>query len=417
MDSVHRRDSAADSLFRRQAVHASARAGLGAISIVAPPGASLVCGLSVLLFLLLLHAATLIEIPDRTRAVGFLEPGKRMARVHAPRTGWVSHLSAADGQRVAEGAPLLRIEDRDSAPGEPPMAARRSASLRRQIALLEAARAQELRQIETQLDAGEATRRSVIARIADAEERAILQSHQVTLLQRRVDRVRQLAGDAALSQQQLDETELDLLRARVGEAAVAGEIHALRSELQIAEQGLASLDARRGESVIRAEMQKEALLRDLGAAEMSSALQLRAQAAGEIAALAVRNGSFVRSGQLLLTIFEPESSLQARLFVPAAAAGHIARGQRVELVLDAFPSQIYGLQSARVDSVSKVAMSAEELGLEIALSGAVFEIRASAPPGERDAIAWQLPPGTPVKADLIRSRRSLLHWFLKGRHG
>ncbi|MGB5165494.1 MAG: hypothetical protein WBN61_09575, partial [Woeseiaceae bacterium] len=65
--------------------------------------------------------------------------------------------------------------------------------------------------------------------------------------------------------------------------------------------------------------------------------------------------------------------------------------------------------------VSAVAVAAAELALPLPLTGPVFEIRAVA---QGDAgIAWQLPPGTVVRAQIIRHRWPLLKWLLRATDG
>ena len=123
----------------------------------------------------------------------------------------------------------------------------------------------------------------------------------------------------------------------------------------------------------------------------------------------------MQPGQLLMTLYEPGSALEARLFVAAAAAGKIQRGQEVHLQLDAYPRQIFGSHRATVTEVSAVAVAAAELNLPLPLTGPVFEIRAVA---QGDAgLAWQLPPGTVVSAQVIRHRWPLLKWLLRSTAG
>jgi membrane fusion protein len=164
---------------------------------------------------------------------------------------------------------------------------------------------------------------------------------------------------------------------------------------------------------------REALLRQIAASELQYALEVTAPGGGIVSGLTVRAGEDVGAGDVLMTVYAPESRLEARLFLSPDNAGMISVGQRVELQLKAYPHQLFGTQSAVVTSISDVALAPDEVDADLLLKGPVFVVRArlrhsAIQAGPR---SWPLPPGTAFQADLVRTRWPLYRWLLRSLSG
>jgi membrane fusion protein len=164
---------------------------------------------------------------------------------------------------------------------------------------------------------------------------------------------------------------------------------------------------------------REALLRQIALTELQSALEVTAPGSGIVSGLTVRAGEDVAAGDVLMTVYSPESRLEARLFLSPDNAGMITVGQRVELQLKAYPHQLFGTQSAVVTSISKIVLAPDEVDADFLLKGPVFVVRAQLKQGAIWAgkRSWSLPPGTSFQADLIRARWPLYRWLLRGVSG
>jgi membrane fusion protein len=120
-----------------------------------------------------------------------------------------------------------------------------------------------------------------------------------------------------------------------------------------------------------------------------------------------------------MTVYAPESRLEARLFLSPDNAGMISVGQQVELQLKAYPHQVFGTQSAVVTSISNVVLAPDEVDVDLLLAGPVFVVRARLRQGaiRVGKRSWTLPPGTSFQADLVRARWPLYRWLFRSVSG
>ena len=123
----------------------------------------------------------------------------------------------------------------------------------------------------------------------------------------------------------------------------------------------------------------------------------------------------VAAGDVLMTVYAPESRLEARLFLSPDNAGMVAVGQRVELQLRAYPHQYFGTRSAVVTAISTIVLPPGEIDADLPVKGPVFVVRARLRHARIEARSrsWTLPPGTSFQADLVRARWPLYRWVLR----
>jgi multidrug resistance efflux pump len=404
-----------ESLFRQRAIEATQQRCFGPVIVATPPGVWLLLLAALTLLLLLGAAITLIEVPDRVTAVGVLVPSDDLLLVRAQRAGWVERLQVSNGDRVSIGTPLLTIADAEIAPQRRPAAAELRESLQTELTLLTDDLRLELLALWQRREEDERRRLALQKNLQSARAEMRARAEGAQLQQARATRLQTLLEAQLVSNQSAEAARLQALDAAAAEHELQRVIYASRLELTRIEATLAGYDGMAQRMAIAAEVRRQSLQRQLAGSHVQAMLQVLARGHGVVASLSVREGSFVQPGQLLMTLHEPGSALEARLFVAAAAAGRIQRGQEVHLQLDAYPRQIYGSHRAEVTEVSAVAVAASELALPLPLTGPVFELRAVA---KGDAgLAWQLPPGTVVRAQVIRHRWPLLQWLLRSSDG
>jgi membrane fusion protein len=156
--------------------------------------------------------------------------------------------------------------------------------------------------------------------------------------------------------------------------------------------------------------------------EADRAVVLSAPVAGSVSALLVKPGQAVMAGQALLTFIPEHSRLQAQLLVPSRSIGFVRRGTPVALHYEAFPYQKFGIQHGTVESVSRSALSPNE----------VTQLLGEQPPPEplyrvRVNLAAQdiavygertpLQPGMRLDADLLLDRRRMVEWLFEPMYG
>jgi membrane fusion protein len=232
-------------------------------------------------------------------------------------------------------------------------------------------------------------------------------------------RIERLADSEAIAEHVADEVAATALQAAASREQAQRRVLDLQGERLTIEQQLAHDRSLPPILRHRAGIKREAIERQIAAGELLSAVEITAPDAGVVSGLAVRVGEEVASGSVLLTLHDPASRLEARLYLSPDNAGMISAGQRVELQLKAYPHQLYGTRSAIVRSVSATTVSAEEIDAGLPFNGPVFEVRAEL----QDSAVWvggqasSLPPGTSFTADLVRRRWPLFRWLWRSVSG
>ncbi len=403
------------SLFRAEAVNASQQRWLGPVLIVTPPSLRLTVVVALLSIILLLGATIVIEIPERVRASGVLLPGNGMLHVRASRAGWVDKLDVANGRTVRSGQSLMWLTDAEHAPQHAPEAIERLLSLRTELQLLEQSLRQEIAAAAEHEILSAHRKQLMQSRITIAEQEYQVRLQQSELQQRQSTRIRSLVTDAVIPAHIGDEQASLSLDALAARDMAAQRVLEMQDQLALLDlqshQDIATLSRLQTQTEIR----RESLLRDIAASELRSNLEVASPDNGIVAGLAVRTGSFVQAGQLLLTLYDPADTLEAFLYVSADNAGMIKLGQSVELQLRAYPHQLFGTQTATITDISAAAIPIREIEIGVSFSGPVFEIRAAL--ASANVIArgdnWRLPPGTLFDANLIRRRWPLYRWLLR----
>lgn len=405
------------SLFRGRAARAVARRWFAPVQVACPPAALPVCLVAIFAVTSLAAAAIVIEIPETIPAAGVLLPSRGLLKVRAGRSGWVENVEVRNGAQVGRGRVLMRVTDEQRAPARHPEAAARLASLRKELTLLDAALEQQLAGIDEAQQAGRHRRRLVESRLEAARSEHATWRGQAQLQQRLASRVAALAADGAVPAQKADDLAAAVLRARASGQAARQRVLALEDELAGLDGELSRDAARRALLGTEAAMRRESLLREIASEELRSATEVVAPGGGIVAGLAVREGSFVQAGQVLLTLYDPGDPLEARLYVGADNAAMIFVGQRAELRLRAYPKELFGTRTATVTSIAATALPSAEIGVALPVAGKVFEIRAAldGPAIVADDREWLLAPGTTFAADLIRRRWPLYRWLLRSR--
>ena len=407
------------SLFREDALQSKRYRWLGPVSIITPPSGFVALVLVVVAGLLLLLAAMTIEIPERVHAIGMLLPTDDLLKVRAQRAGWVEQLAVANGNTVVKGQALMRLTDRQHAPRRRPQLAEHIASLQREIELLDGLTSREMDTARAQLKLNRRRQKLLRQQLRAAEHEHESWRQQVAIYRDRATRVAELLESGAIAEHYVQELAAVAFQAEATSQSAWQRILALRDDLALLEQQLLLATVRPEILRTQADMRREVIMRDIAASELQSVVEVTAPDGGSIAGLNVRTGDYVDAGQVLLTLHDPASRLEAYLYIGADDAGFIEAGQHVELQLQAFPHELYGTQTAIVTSVSGVAQPGEEIGGMLSIKGPVFEIRASLVVSSRHAGGKfrALPPGTSFRADLIRRRWPLYRWLLRSAIG
>ena len=407
------------SLFRSRCVSASRRRLLGQVCIVTPPTTTATLLIALLSLTLLAAATYIVEVPQRTRAIGVLMPAGGLLRVIATDTGRITELAVSEGMTVTEGQLLLRITSDRNAPDSSAVSESQISSLKAELDLIDRAHGRQQEMKSVRAEALEKQVALIHIRLGKAATEVNLQSRHVQLLEQRLERLNVLAAQGGLAKDDIAQERSGILRAKANSAGLEGDVLRIRQESKRQELERNELFNAMELDRLHHAMERERLLRQIGRAQIESGRVVLAPATGVVARLNARVGSTSRAGQTLMTLYKVESELEAWLYLPSGKAGQLKAGQKVQLRLDAYPHEMFGTISAVVSDVSTIALLASELTVPLPITGPVFEVRASIADDSIDALgsSWPLSPGTSFQADVVRQRFRLYQWLLRSIRG
>lgn len=142
---------------------------------------------------------------------------------------------------------------------------------------------------------------------------------------------------------------------------------------------------------------------------------IRAPLAGRVTALQASPGQTVDQARPILTLIPDGAELQAEIFVPSRAIGFIQPGQRVRLMIEAFPYQRFGTREGTTVTVSQSILAPNEVLGKVVLKEPAYRVTVRLDEQTIRAFGRSVPlqPDMNVQADIILEERSLLAWLLE----
>lgn len=383
-------------------------------------------------------------------AEGKLVPASFLKIVQPAEGGIVREILVREGERVAEGQVLMRMDARLSEADRRILETdfyRKALTLSRIDAELgqgafraeAGAPAALVGEIEAQLRANRAALEAALA-----EERAKLEKARREMAAAQQVRTRLAetlphyrAQDAAYEKLSKDgfagplmasdkrreriEREQELAtQEHVIESARASMAQSEKRLAQIAADHRRQLFAERNE--IQAHLDRLAQER-AKQAHREGLLELRASQAGVVKDIATHTaGTVVQPGTVLLTLVPADDVLRAEVWVSNQDIGFVRRGQPVKLKLAAFPFQKYGMVEGTVEHVSADAADGNAQGQQG--GGSEKGVRAAAPLAYRALVALKtmqigednerllLTAGMQATAEILLGTRSVLEYLL-----
>ncbi|OUL70209.1 HlyD family type I secretion periplasmic adaptor subunit [Paraburkholderia hospita] len=373
-------------------------------------------------------------------ANGQFTPNARVKTIQPAITGVVREIRVRDGERVAAGQLLMKLDTTQAA------ADADKARSSRLDAALAAARANAL--LAAQRDNGA----PVVAHVDDApdarmqdaqrhaegawlEYRALCDSARAELLKRRAEldstraEIARLVATAPLAREQADAYQALVAKRYVARNDYLDkEQNALDKEHELAAQRshgtelAAAIAEQRAQVEAAASKFRHDQLDELEKATQQltqsrddeskaqirqTLLSLTAPVAGTVQQLSVHTlGGVVTTAQSLMEIV-PDDALEVEARLQNRDIGFVSVGQRVAVKIEAFPYTRYGFLNGTIASVSNDAVQDKKLGL-------TFPVRIRL---ETNRIyidnRWiTLTPGMAVTADIRTGRRSVIGYFL-----
>jgi len=402
------------SLFRQESLEAKRRKLHGDVILVQPVSFRVIT----LLFVFVTAAgAAFAASRDYTRkenVIGYITPESGLTTIRADRGGTLTQVFVSEGDTIAVGDPLFESRlDTETADGF--VGARQLQSTD--------VRLSELRQNENAIRDRYRAESSRLSTLVGNLER------EVETLRRRRDLEAKVADTATTRREKMERLqEEDTAFAFEVEQAQAAELQAFVAlegvDQQIVTRESNLADTRFQLSGIEAQQQRELfqLRQEIASLEESrtsiegrSSYIVRSPVAGDVSALQARVGQVVNPAAPIAVILPKDTELEAILLVPTAAAGFLGVGQDVNLLLDPFPYEKFGVQEAVISEVSETPFLPGELSAPVPFDSAVYRVRADL--NKQSITAYgnevELKPGMTLRGDIVTDRRSLLEWLFE----
>jgi membrane fusion protein len=410
------------SLFRPESLHSQRQAWLGSIQVMQPLG---LIWLSFGVLATLVAVSTFLfwgEASRKVRLTGVLVPDRGLIRIVPPAAGSLLAMAVHEGQSVQLGQVLFTLQVDSPQLNSGSQAGLQHTFDARLRSFDEAARQAVVLSTERQqaLDA-----RIVAAQreLAQLDAQAGLQQQRLALAEKALQRLESLGQQAFVSSAQVQAKQEDVLGLRSDMAGLARQRQALLRDITTltADRREVPLQTAQRQGELerdRAEIVEFAARADAQAAQRQ--LVVRAPADGVLTSLNVSVGQAVTADAALASLTPAGAVMQAQLYAPSSALGFVRPGQRVQLRLQAFPYQKFGLQAGRVSSVAQAPVQATELA-NVPLSARptgdepVYRITVALDHQQVQVggLARALLPGMQLDADVVLERRRLVEWLFE----
>jgi hemolysin D len=369
------------------------------------------------------------QIQEVSHASGKLVPEGEVYKIQPIVAGKVDRILIKEGQTVEAGQPLVTL-DNSLAIAEVERFQQDLFSNQLQINQAQGLAEKVRSEVQTRhaiAAAEQQTQTSAIAQsLADASTQRQLQQQlqlETEAYQTRLDRLQPLIAEGAIAVDRLFEVEQALRQQQQAMIQNQGELQKNLSAAAQLRSGLVQKRAEGQQSFLEAQQriqqiqveisQRQAKIREtetlLKAAQLKAKqMQLYAPITGIILALKVHNmGEVTQPGQTLAEIAPVNAPLVLRAFLPSQEAGLVKMGMAVQVKLDAFPYQNYGVITGQVVAIAPDAVTDKQLG-----SGYQVEIAL-----DRQSVTDQrqvifLKAGQTGKAEIIIRQRRIIDVLL-----
>ncbi|PHR55331.1 MAG: hypothetical protein COA43_15660 [Robiginitomaculum sp.] len=346
--------------------------------------------------------------------IGYIAPERGLSVIRADQGGRLTQVFVSVGDIVPAGTPLFEarvdIETEGGRIGE-----------RRLIST--DVRLSELREQESNIKAryrGEGERlaaqnKSFKVELAGLLRRRGLQQKSVEISASQLRRYTRLSADGTTSQLELDQARSNDIGQRLGLENVQQQITARKgaiSENKFAQKAIIGNQER---ELSQLRIQISQLEQSRVELEASNQYIVRSPIAGTIAALQGNVGQSVSPNTPVVMIIPEGSDMVATLLASSKSVAFLERGQDVNLLIDAFPYQKFGVQKGHIKEISKTPFKPGELDAPIPYEQSVYRIIVTL--DKQTVLTYgketSLKTGMTLQGDLIVDERTLLQWMME----
>ena len=359
--NIINRASGNSSIFRSEIVEQEKSRSLGDIVLIHPIPFSIISGVSAVLSAIVIALLFFGSYTARSAVSGQLVPGSGLIKLYAPQSGEVIEKHVTEGATVKAGDVLYILSsDRDSSKLGATQAAiseqieQQKNSLNHEIS--------ETRLLESEQHDGLIKKIAGLQNEMSALALAIsLQNDRVKLAEDTLTRYQSLSAKDYISKEQLQQKNEELLDQKQRLQDLERNRISTSSELSDQQTALKSLSLKSQNDVAELSRTLSSAQEQLTESESKRRIVVTAPVTGTATAVLVDAGQTVDSSRPLLSIVPQNAVFRAELYAPSRAIGFIRPGQNVVLRFQAYPYQKFGHQTGIVESVSRTALTTNEI--------------------------------------------------------
>lgn len=398
-----------DSLFRPEAVERSKSKPLSSILLIQPVAVNVLTVLSLLIGLALLAFLIFGTYTKKERVTGVLLPNLGLVRVAAPQMGTVIKREVTEGRAVKRGDVLYRISS-DRAVGsevEGQLASNQS-ELKRQSLEEQLNRQNSMNEISSLQSAQKIS--ALQQQLAQINNELSIYNEQLRIANDVYKRNQALVEEGFISSAVLEDKRNNYLNQLNNQKRLMREKTSIQQQLSAAKTELQ--DAK-----LKGDNQNASITQSITDNETQRELLVLAPIDGVASAIQADVGQVVNANTVLLSIVPRDAQLEANVYLSSRAIGFIKEGNRVLLRYQAFPYQKFGQHEGEVISISKVALTNNELIEAGILKATEPMYRVKIKPASQTIMAYgqqeALQPSMQLEADVLMDTRRLYEWLFE----
>ena len=398
-----------DSLFRPEAVERSKSKPLSSILLIQPVAVNVLTVLSLLIGLALLAFLIFGTYTKKERVTGVLLPNLGLVRVAAPQMGTVIKREVTEGQAVKRGDVLYRISS-DRAVGsevEGQLASNQS-ELKRQSLEEQLNRQNSMNEISSLQSPQKIS--ALQQQLAQINNELSIYNEQLRIANDVYKRNQALVEEGFISSAVLEDKRNNYLNQLNNQKRLMREKTSIQQQLSAAKTELQ--DAK-----LKGDNQNASITQSITDNETQRELLVLAPIDGVASAIQADVGQVVNANTVLLSIVPRDAQLEANVYLSSRAIGFIKEGNRVLLRYQAFPYQKFGQHEGEVISISKVALTNNELIEAGILKATEPMYRVKIKPSSQTIMAYgqqeALQPSMQLEADVLMDTRRLYEWLFE----
>lgn len=402
------------TLFRKEVLDHKRRKLHGEVIIVQPVSFFLITVVFFVITLVIVGFLANGNYKRKETVIGYIAPERGLSVIRADQGGRLTQVFVSEGDIVPAGTPLFEarvdVETQNGLIGVRRLESTdvRLSELQEQEAGINTRYTGERARLNAQ-------QQSFIAELSGLRRRRDLQEKSVEIATSQLKRYASLSEDGTVSGLELDQAKSNDISQRINLEGIEQQITAregVLSENRFAQKAIFGSQER---ELSQLRVQISQLEQSRVELEASNQYIVRSPVGGTVAALQGFIGQSVAPNAPIVMIIPENSDMVANLLASSKSVAFLKPGQDVNLLVDAFPYQKFGVQKGTIKEISATPYKPGELDAPIPYEQSVYRVVVSLDKQTVSAYGNEvtLKIGMTLQGDLIVDRRTLLQWIME----